>query len=95
MAAGIQQLCRDLGPIHDPQNQLEFPEGEEPPPQGGLLFDVKRLLVQNKEREQNAADLHASVNGLLAAVQEDLRKNAEARHMLSTYQAGRAVRREV
>ena len=88
VAAGIQQLCRDLGPIHDPQDHLDVPEGEDPPPpQGGLLSDVRQLLVQNKEREQNAADLHTSVNGLLAAVQEDLRKNAEARHLLSTYQA--------
>ncbi|KAI1795657.1 hypothetical protein LXA43DRAFT_881482 [Ganoderma leucocontextum] len=85
VAAGIQQLCRDLGPIHDPQDQVDVPEGEEPPPpQGGLLSDIRLLLVQNQEREQNAAGLHQSVNGLLAAVQEDLRKNAEARHLLTT-----------
>ncbi|TBU39607.1 hypothetical protein BD309DRAFT_993638 [Dichomitus squalens] len=46
VAAGVQQLCRELGP--------------------------------------DAANLCTSVNGLLAAVQEDLKHNAEARDMLTT-----------
>ncbi|OBZ70805.1 hypothetical protein A0H81_09064 [Grifola frondosa] len=79
MAAGIQQLCRELGPI---------PELQDPPEEGGatpaesLLTHIRRLLVENRSREEGNATLQASVNGLVAAVQEDLRRNAEARNML-------------
>lgn len=58
-------------------------EEDSSPATGSLLSDIRRLLVHNKEREKNAADLHASVNGLVAAVQEDLRRNAEARNLMS------------
>ncbi|KZT00317.1 uncharacterized protein LAESUDRAFT_764740 [Laetiporus sulphureus 93-53] len=43
-----------------------------------LLGDICRLLIENQSHEEQSTALHASVNGLIAAVQEDLRKNAEA-----------------
>ena len=49
------------------------------------MSDIKQLLIENKEREHNTANLHASVNGLIAAVQEDMRHSAETRSMLSAY----------
>lgn len=55
-------------------------------PGGSLLADVRKLLTETKGREENSVALHASVNGLIAAVQEDLRKNAEARNVLSAYE---------
>ncbi|KZT10708.1 uncharacterized protein LAESUDRAFT_346053 [Laetiporus sulphureus 93-53] len=81
VAAGIQQLCKDLGPIPE---LAESAEGEEPRSSGTLLGDIRRLLIENQSREEQSTALHASVNGLIAAVQEDLRKNAEARNMLTT-----------
>jgi len=94
MSAGVQQLCRDLGPITE-LNDAPAGEGSEsgesnegqppPPPSGNLLSDIRRLLVENKARDDDSNALQASVNGLIAAVQEDLRRNAEARNMLSTF----------
>ena len=94
VAAGVQQLCKDLGPI--PELQDAPPDGAEGGDEegnggdqkgsgSGLLHDVRQLLVENKEREQSNADMHSAVNGLIAAVQEDMRRNAEARSALSTY----------
>ncbi|KAI0779348.1 hypothetical protein C8Q74DRAFT_1350002 [Fomes fomentarius] len=85
VAADVQQLCRELAPIpelqDDPDAAQEGQEGESP--SGSLLSDIRRLLVQNREREQNTAELHASVNGLMAAVQEELRQTAEVRSVMS------------
>ncbi|KAI0334998.1 hypothetical protein GY45DRAFT_1351095 [Cubamyces sp. BRFM 1775] len=81
MAAGVQQLCKDLGPVPELQDAEE--EGDAAP-SGSLLSDIRRFLVQSTEREENTVALHTSVNGLVAAVQEDLRRNAEARNLLTT-----------
>lgn len=48
-----------------------------------LLADIRRLLVENRGREEDTAMLQSSVNGLMAAVQEDLKRNAEARNAIS------------
>ncbi|KAI0369683.1 hypothetical protein BV20DRAFT_346272 [Pilatotrama ljubarskyi] len=81
VAAGVQQLCQDLGPVPELQDAEE--EGDKPPA-GNLLSDIRTFLVQHKERQEDTAALHTSVNGLIAAVQEDLRRNAEARNILTT-----------
>ncbi|KAI0705100.1 hypothetical protein C8T65DRAFT_830644 [Cerioporus squamosus] len=82
VAAGVQQLCRDLGPLKGGE---EAPgEGDAPQPGTNLLSDIRRLLMENQERDQNAANLHASVNGLIAAVQDDMRHSAETRNILTT-----------
>ena len=81
MAAGVQQLCKDLGPIPELQDATE---GGDTTSSGSLLSDIRRFLAQSTEREDSTAVLHTSVNGLVAAVQEDLRRNAEARNLLST-----------
>ncbi|KAI0645933.1 hypothetical protein C8Q79DRAFT_725229 [Trametes meyenii] len=81
VAAGVQQLCKELGPVPELQDTPEEGEG---PPAGSLLSDIRRFLVQHKEREESTTVLHNSVNGLMAAVQEDLRRNAEARNLLTT-----------
>ena len=97
VAAGVQQLCKELGPVtelHDAPPGTEAGEGEDDeegdgecahPGGGSLLSDVRRLLVQNQERERHSADMHAAVTGLVAAVQEDMRRNAEARSAMCTY----------
>ncbi|KAH9859073.1 hypothetical protein C2E23DRAFT_855733 [Lenzites betulinus] len=81
VAAGVQQLCQELGPVQG--SQVVGADGETPA-QGNLLSDIRRLLVQHQEREENAVTLNSSVNGLVAAVQEDMRRNAEARNLLTT-----------
>ncbi|KAL4252806.1 hypothetical protein ABKN59_005406 [Abortiporus biennis] len=100
VAAGMQHLCKELGPIPEIQPPVvtelcdigsggaeaseEGAEAPAPAPGGNLLSDIRRLLVDNKERENDTAVLQASVNGLIAAVQEDLRRNSESRNMLTT-----------
>ncbi|OSD07108.1 hypothetical protein PYCCODRAFT_796250 [Trametes coccinea BRFM310] len=81
VAAGVQQLCKELGPVEELQ---DVSSGEEGKPSGNLLSEIRRFLAQHSEREQSAANLSASVNGLVAAVQEDLQRNAEARNVLTT-----------
>ena len=72
-------LCKELGPA---ESQEPGEDGDEQP-RGGLLADVRQLLLDAKGKEEGSEALHAAVNGLIAAVQEDLRKNAEARNALS------------
>lgn len=78
VAAGVQQLCTELGP-----RQAVDQDGQ-PVQQASLLSDIRQLLVENKDREDNVAALHGSVNVLMAAVQDDLRQGAEIRNGLST-----------
>ncbi|KAI9067413.1 hypothetical protein FKP32DRAFT_1664365 [Trametes sanguinea] len=78
VAAGVQQLCKELGPIEELQ---DVSEGDERKPSGNLLSDIRKFLAQHQEREDCTANLNASVNGLVAAVQEDLQRNAEARNV--------------
>ncbi|KZT69559.1 hypothetical protein DAEQUDRAFT_811327 [Daedalea quercina L-15889] len=82
VAAGVQMLCKELGPV--PELQGPAGDGQEQPPQGSLLADVRKLLVETRGKDESSAALHAAVNGLIASVQEDLKKNAEARNMLTT-----------
>ena len=100
VAAGVQHLCRELGPIPELQpppdseatsgegGEGEGAESEERQPQptqgGSLLTDIRRLLVENQARERSNADMHVAVQGLIAVVQEDMRRNAEARNQMST-----------
>lgn len=52
--------------------------------QGGLLGDVRHLLLENKERSEGDARLGENVQGLMAVIQEDLvRRGAEAQTALS------------
>ncbi|KAI0762106.1 hypothetical protein BD413DRAFT_643915 [Trametes elegans] len=81
VAAGVQQLCQDLGPVPELQDGEQSEDGS---PCGSLLSDIRKFLVQHKEREENTASMQTSVNGLIAAVQEDLRRNAEARNLFTT-----------
>lgn len=76
----MQQLCKDLGPVPEMQEQNEDGDCQQG---SSLLTHIRKLLVETKSREDNSVVLHASVNGLIAAVQEDLKQNAEARYTLS------------
>ncbi|OCH92336.1 hypothetical protein OBBRIDRAFT_886367 [Obba rivulosa] len=75
IAAGVQQLCRELGTMPTQDGEILHT---------GLLSDIRTFLAENRAREDNSASLQSSVNGLIAAVHEDLRTNAEARNALTT-----------
>lgn len=79
MAAGVQQLCTELGP-----SQTVGDDGQ-PVQQGSLLSEIRQLLVENKGREDGVVALHGSVNGLMAAVEEDIRQGAEMRNGFSKF----------
>lgn len=74
----MQQLCKDLGPR---ENSRE--DGEAQPESGGLLEQVRKLLTETRSREDDSATLHETMHGLIATVQEDLRKNTEAQSAIS------------
>lgn len=85
MVSGVQQLCKELGPVLEPTQALD-PEGQlVPQEESSLLADVRKLLVENMERDSGASMLHESVNGLMAAVQEDMRRNAENQNAFSEH----------
>lgn len=77
VAAGIQQLCAELGPVET------VGEDGKPVAHGSLLSDVRQLLLESKGRDDSVVALHDSVNGLVVAVQEDLRQTAEVRNTFS------------
>lgn len=79
-------LCKELGPVPELQEQGEDGEGQ--PPRGSLLADVRQLLLDARGKEEGSAALHGAVNSLMAAVQEDLRRNSEARDTLSMWRLG-------
>lgn len=56
VAAGVEQLRMEIVPTDQTS--------------GGLLESIQLLLTESKERDQSLAVLHASVNGLFAAVHD-------------------------
>ena len=77
VAGGVQQLCHELG-----SGQSAGEDGQIVH-RAGLLADIRQLLAENKGRDENMAALHSSVNGLVAAVQDNLQQGAELRTVFS------------
>ncbi|KAI0690521.1 hypothetical protein BC835DRAFT_1364126 [Cytidiella melzeri] len=74
VASGVEQLCADLGPMQSTT------EDGRPIQHNPILSDIRQLLVENKGRDENMLALHGSVNGLMAAVQENLQQGVELRN---------------
>ncbi|THH02060.1 hypothetical protein EW026_g703 [Hermanssonia centrifuga] len=78
VVAGVQQLCKELGPIQGLQDAV----GEDGKPVahegGSLLSDIRQLLVENKGHDESTSMLHTSVQGLMTAVQENMRTSTES-----------------
>ena len=76
VSTGVQHLCKELGPTE------VIGEDGQPIPQsgasGGILSEVKQLLMENKGGSDHIAALQASVHGLMSAVHESM-QTAEAR----------------
>ena len=73
MSAGVQHLCQELG-----SSQAIGEDGQPLHTPGGVLADIKQMLVASKAQGDNVLALEGSVNGLMAAVQENMQV-AEAR----------------
>lgn len=83
----MHQLTSALGVVPPPE-QIG-PDGQPILPDtvagGGLLADVRRLLLEHKDSAGESAALHESVAALVGTVQEDMvRRAAEAQAGLST-----------
>jgi len=84
IAEDVQKLCKALG------NADELQGG----PEGGtagasqaatftVLQGIRKLADDSKRRDRDSAHLLSTMNGLVAALNEDMRKNAEMRNAYS------------
>jgi hypothetical protein len=82
IAEDVQKLCKALGNIDELQGD---PEGGGAADAGQtttftLLQGIRRLAEDSKRRDRDSAHLLSTMNGLVAALNEDMRKNAEMRN---------------
>jgi len=87
IAEDVQKLCTALGNIDELQ---EGGDAEGNAETSGdrtatftLLQGVRRLAEDSKRRDRDSAHLVSTMNGLVAALNEDMRKNAEMRNAYS------------
>ena len=87
IAEDVQKLCEALGNIDELQ---EGGDADGTAETGGdrtatstLLQGVRRLAEDSKRRDRDSAHLVSTMNGLVAALNEDMRKNAEMRNAYS------------
>jgi hypothetical protein len=86
IAEDVQKLCKTLGNIDELQGGPEDPGDAD----AGvlhtetrtftLLQGIRRLAEESKRRDRDSAHLLGTMNGLVAALNEDMRKNAEMRN---------------
>jgi hypothetical protein len=86
IAEDVQKLGKTLGNIDELQGD---PEGSGDADAGAgdmenraftLLQGIRRLAEESKRRDRDSAHLLGTMNGLVAALNEDMRKNAEMRN---------------
>lgn len=85
VASGVQRLCQELGCDPSANEHRNIGHGSDAP--NGLIANVRQLLEESKEREEQTMALQASVNGLLAIVREDARQSAKSREKMSQFHA--------
>ena len=76
----VQKLCKTLGNIDELQGDPEGGAGASQTPTFTLLQGIQRLDEDNKRRDRDSAHMLGTMNGLVAALNEDMRKNAEMRN---------------
>ena len=83
IAEDVQRLCKALGNV---DNDLEEGDANFDPTARTmtLLQGVRKLITDNQRRDRDSAHLLTTMNGLAAALSEDMRKNAEMRNAYST-----------
>ena len=85
ISEGVQKLCKALGSVeelrHSPDEDVD---ADHPARTMSLLQSVQKLIADNLRRDRDSAHLLTTMNGLAAALNEDMRKNAEMRNAYST-----------
>jgi hypothetical protein len=97
IAEDVQKLRKTLGNIDELHGDLEGPGDADADAGAGhmetrtftLLQGIRRLAEESKQRDRDSAHLLGTVNGLVAALNEDMRKNAEMRNTYCKPQAKR------
>ena len=90
IAEDVQKLCKTLGNIDELQGDPDGPGDADADADAGvgpmetrtvtLLQGIRRLAEESKRRDRDSAHLLGTMNGLVAALNEDMRKNAEMRN---------------
>ncbi|THH15640.1 hypothetical protein EW146_g4865 [Bondarzewia mesenterica] len=84
VAAGVQHLCKSVGIANELQDEDEGNNAEAGDQSETLLGSIRQLVADGKMREQDSANLQRAIDGLIAAMNEDMRKNAEMRNAYTT-----------
>ncbi|KAH9054276.1 hypothetical protein EDB87DRAFT_1209118 [Lactarius vividus] len=83
MAEDVQKLCKALGGVDELQDGLD--DNSDPTAATmTVLQSVQKLIADNQRRDRDSAHLLTTMNGLAAALNEDMRKNAEMRNAYTT-----------
>ncbi len=89
IAEDVQKLCKTLGTIDELQGDSGGPgDADAGASQTAtrtftLLQGIPKLAEDSKRRDRDSAHLLSMMNGLVAALNEDIRKNAEMRNTYS------------
>ncbi|KAH9176544.1 hypothetical protein EDB89DRAFT_2226630 [Lactarius sanguifluus] len=83
MAEDVQKLCKALGGVDELQ---DGPDDSSDPTAATMtvLQSVQKLIADNQRRDRDSTHLLTTMNGLAAALNEDMRKNAEMRNAYTT-----------
>ncbi|KAI0066144.1 hypothetical protein BV25DRAFT_1506415 [Artomyces pyxidatus] len=84
VAQGVQKLCEGVGPIDQLQNIGAKDGSNSGGEQLTLLSALQKLLADGETRDRNSATLYGTIDGLVAAINEDMRKNSEMRNAYTT-----------
>ena len=76
----VQKLCKTLGNIDEFQGDSEGDAAASQTPTFTLLQGIRGLAEDNKRRDRDSTHILGTMNGLVAALNEDMRKNAEMRN---------------
>jgi hypothetical protein len=83
IADDVQKLCKALGNIDELQGDPEGGGAADAGQTVTLLQGMRRLAEDSQRRDRDSAHLLSTMNGLVAALNEDMRKNAEMRNAYS------------
>lgn len=95
IAEDVQKLCKALGKVEELQHSPdEEANADHPARTMTLLQSVRKLIADNQRRDRDSTHLLTTMNGLAAALNEDMRKNAEMRNAYTTESVMGAIERQ-
>ena len=84
VGVGVNKVCQELGISNGLiDTTIEGSEAQHDEPRATIIGSIRELLADTKTREQDSMNLQTAINGLIAALNEDMRKNAEMRNAYS------------